>query len=592
MLERWVRDTVPRAKQKNMLEKIQEMYDAGAYSDEALSRLVSEKRDIPYLALDEVKKIISYIDKANNSKEGSYEQRMAYSRAEQIVESKLPVTVRDKIKAFPRISILTGTRTQVRNIVGNVVHGGYETARENTVGLLTDIITSKFTGERKLSGNVVGKSTAYIKGFGKGIYEWYKDIKNKVDTSPTKTRGEIKRNSRTFNNAFLNAIDVVVKKGLSLGDRPFYQGAYEARMYELAKLNEKSKTKMSIEEMVADAQAYALDKVYQNDSTVKKVATRIRNVSKEINNPFWQGVAEVGMTITVPFTETPANIFDKVLENSPIGIAKAVSELGKTKNGTFNQLKFVQTLSRGLTGTGLMAAGAMLFAKGLIAIVPYDEEYDKYRFLQSMGVQNYALKVGNKYYSLSWLEPIATPLLIGAEMLRGKEDDKNILENIYGTTKIAIDSFFEASFVQGISELFSGDSIGEGISNKLLDAHSMFTPLSAFSKSLAQWVDPYVRETKDDDGLKQMLKERISQTPFLSKTLPAKIDVFGNEMKTLDGENSVFNVFFNPANVTDYVTTEVHDELIKVYDNTKDVNVFPDYINKPEITYDGNTGKA
>jgi hypothetical protein len=588
MLERWVKETVPRAKQKNMLEKIQEMYEAGAYNDEALARLVSEKRDIPYLSLDEVKKIINYIDKANNSEEGSYEQRMAFSRAEQIIESKMPVTARDKIKAFPRISILTGTRTQIRNIVGNITHGTYEAVRENTIGLLTDIITSKFTGERKLTGNVIGKTSAYMKGFNMGVSEWYKDIKNKVDTSPTRTRGEVKRNSRTFNSAFLNAIDSVVKKGLSLGDRPFYQGAYEARMYELAKLNEKAKNKMSIDEMVLDAQVYALDKVYQNDSTVKKVATRLRNVSTAIDNPFWQSVVEVGMTVTVPFTETPANIFDKVLENSPIGLAKAAVELGKTKKGTFDQMKFVQSLSRGMTGTGLMALGAMLFSKGIIAIVPWDEEYDKYKFLQSMGVQNYALKVGNKYYSLSWLEPLATPLLVGAEIARGSDNDKNMIENLFGTTKIAIDSFFESSFVQGISELFSSDSIGEGVAKKLLDAHSMFTPLSAFSKALAQWADPYIRETKADNTILQMLKERASETPFLSKTLPTRIDVFGNEVKTLDGENHVFNVFFNPANVTDYVTTEVHDEIIRLYDETKEVTVFPDYISKREVTYDKN----
>ena len=70
------------------------------------------------------------MDKANKLKAGSYEQRMAFSRAEQIIESKLPVTARDKIKSFPRISILTGTRTQIRNIVGNVVNGGYEAVRE------------------------------------------------------------------------------------------------------------------------------------------------------------------------------------------------------------------------------------------------------------------------------------------------------------------------------------------------------------------------------------------------------------------------------------------------------------------------------
>ena len=253
------------------MKKIQEMYEAGAYNDEGLARLISEKRDIPYLSLDEVKKVIGYMDKANKLKEGSYEQRMAFSRAEQIIESKLPVTTRDKIKAFPRISILTGTRTQARNVVGNVIHGTYEAARENTVGLLVDVITSKFTGERKLTGNATGKTSAYMKGFNMGVSEWYKDIKNKVDTSPTRTRGEVKRNSRTFNSAFLNAIDSVVKKGLSLGDRPFYQGAYEARLYELGKLNEKGqKTKMSMDEMVLEAQAYALDKVYQNDSTVKK----------------------------------------------------------------------------------------------------------------------------------------------------------------------------------------------------------------------------------------------------------------------------------------------------------------------------------
>ena len=252
-------------------------------------------------------------------------------------------------------------------------------------------------------------------------------------------------------------------------------------------------------------------------------------------------------------------------------------------------MKFVQSLSRGMTGTGLMALGAMLFLKGVIAIVPWDEEYDKYRFLQSIGAQNYALKIGEKYYSLSWLEPIATPILVGAEILRGSDNDKNILENLFGTTKIAIDSFFEASFVQGITELFSSSSIGEGIAKKLLDAHSMFTPLSAFCKALAQWTDPYVRETKDSNPIKQMLKERLAETPFYQKTLPTRIDVFGNEAKTLDGENNVFNVFFNPATVTDYVTTEVHDEVLKLYDETKEITVFPDYISRPDVTYDKNT---
>ncbi len=48
-------------------------------------------------------------------------------------------------------------------------------------------------------------------------------------------------------------------------------------------------------------------------------------------------------------------------------------------------------------------------------------------------------------------------------------------------------------------------------------------------------------------------------------------------------------MFVNPANVTEYRTTKVHDEIIKLYDQTGAVNMFPDYVSRPEVKFQKNS---
>jgi hypothetical protein len=70
------------------------------------------------------------------------------------------------------------------------------------------------------------------------------------------------------------------------------------RIVELKKI---MKTKTVTDDMKSNSIMYGLDKVFQNDSTVAKAMTKLRKSS-------------VLFDIVLPFTQTPGNIFDKILD--------------------------------------------------------------------------------------------------------------------------------------------------------------------------------------------------------------------------------------------------------------------------------------
>ena len=171
-----------------------------------------------------------------------------------------------------RIAMLMKPKTLIsRNAGGNLVFGGLEDLKD-ILGTAVDMLTTKIakTDWRTTSFNPLASTVASTKGAVKGLSEWGKDIKYGVDTSPT--QHEMPR-STAFKGKVGSSVEEALNKLLQLGDRPFFEAAKAKRLDELKRLGRD----YTSEDAIGEATAYALERVFQNDSALAKKAMELRD---------------------------------------------------------------------------------------------------------------------------------------------------------------------------------------------------------------------------------------------------------------------------------------------------------------------------
>lgn len=497
------------------------------------------------------------------------EKDVALAQVKQIIADKIPATTSEKIKALQRMSLILNPKTLLtRNPLGNTILGGFENIKD-IPGTLIDTLTSAIRGSERTTTlpeyGVLRKGQ--LEGSVKGLKEWNRDRKLGIDTSPTQGQMELP-SGRVFNNNVLNSIDQFERKLLQLGDRPFYQAAYEGRLNELKKIK---KTDKLTPDTDIEAKMYAMDRVFQNNSALSQKAKQIKN-----------GLGLLG-DIVMPFTSTPSNVLDKLIDYSPGGLAKAVYQLGKSGKN-FDQKLFVDRAARSLTGTGMGILGYVMASKGLIT-GKGDDNKRAAQFERAAGKSSYAFKIGDKYYTFDFAQPISGTLAIGADAYFGGKDKKDFISSLTGGLQGGLNTLINQSLFQGVANLLSGYSPAASISKSILGGVTQLTPTS--SKQLAQLVDPVTRETYDPNTLKQTVNQLKSRIPFLSETLLPKINVLGQEVKNFDGQNTPYNVFLNPGFTTQEKTSPGIKLLNDLYKETGKSEILPMPVDK-NITIKGN----
>lgn len=563
---------------KSLFDNVMELINLGAYNKESLRDLIKQKEGLPILTSSDIKFITKTMDNISNLNNNSYEYRKELSKVQTLIANKIPSDFNDKFKGLQRISMLLNPKTLIsRNPLPNVFMGALEEAKD-IPGTLIDKSISSITGKRTTSIIPV-KYIEQHKGFIKGLKEFYLDLKNNVDTNPTNGQIELPK-GRIFDNKVLNALDKVTRKALQLGDRPFYEAAYQGRLAELKKMN---KSDIITDEIKLEARLYALERVFQNDSEISKMLSGLKTLSDKKSY-------QTFINLILPYTQTPGNILDKILDYSPVGFIKAMTHLGsiaekgvsnKLKSEMFNQKLFVDRLSRGLTGTGLGILGYVMAKNGMIT-GKSNEDKDVANFEQALGKNQYSFKIGDKYYSYDWANPSASMLALGADVYYGGKDKKDFISSLTSGAESAGNTFFKQSVLQGLTNLFSGYSPTAGITKALLGSTTQTTP--TLSKQIAQYIDPITRETYDSNLIKQTANKLISRIPGASTTLPPKINTMGEEVKNFQGNNSFYNVFINPGFNSEFKPNAVQKEILRIYESTNDKTIFPRVADK-SITY-------
>lgn len=512
-------------------------------------------------------------------------------------------TTAQKIDAWRYFSMLANPRTHIRNIVGNTAMGGVQGIKNKVAGGIESAV-SKINPYMERNHTVIPASKE-VKAFAKA------DIENVVDRlglneNKYNPKTRLENNMRTFKS---DAMENTIGKAFDLNNKALeaedgwgLKAGYVKALSEYMTANKLTPDTIT-DQQLGKARNFAIEQAkeatFHQDSQLASLINQLSNKNK---------FSKFVLDATLPFKKTPINVAKAGLEYSPVGLVKsAVYDTAQLRKSNITANKYIDNISKGLTGTGIALVGYALANCGVLKATGSDDE-DKEKFEEGRGSQNYAITIGNNTYSLDWLAPSGIPLFIGAEcyelMKAQKEkktsssDEDEYYNKVINASMNILDSFTNAmnpmtemsmlsgltsalkSYDQGSSKMLAG--IG---TNSIKSYVNQFIPTAL--GQIAKTTDEYERNTtstktgvlpKAIDTTRTQIMNKI---PGLRQKLPIKTDIWGQEQKQSDNialralENAVF-----PWARKELNSNNVDKEITKVYENTGESSVFPDTINK------------
>ena len=538
----------------------------GLYNDSRFTDEIKAANGIPILTEADIQQIADYMQVYNTSTDERAAKEAAY-RAGQIVASKQgDGSVKDKVRALSYMNMLLNFKTGIKNFSANLPMYVTETLKD-VPGTLLDKVVSKYFGTgRTTNAFTTERFSGQLNSFGKGMKDAVLDMVHDVNTSPIPGRVEDVR-ANTFKSAAMNRLERRVGQYMQLGDRAWAQMAYDGRLGELKSLG----YDITTEAAAKDAELYMLDRVFQNNSVLAQKAVSARNAFGVFGD------------LILPFAQTPANIADKLLDYSPVGLARAIKQLGTetdirthTASSEFNQKLFVDRVSRSLTGTGILALGMAMAAKGLLTREPEDEATRS--LTRQAGANAYAIKIGDTYHTINWSEPAGSLLIIGATLqsMFSADSAKDVLSIAYDAASGGVNAFFNNSFLSSFADLLSSDTPADAIFDSLMSGSSRI--VASQVGAVARATDKYERDTYDPNVLKRQVNYIISRVPGLRQTLPIKVGTDGQYQLASAGSSlgeRILNTMFIPGYATRETDDPVNQELYRLYNEGYDEQVLP-----------------
>lgn len=506
----------------------------------------------------------------------------------QNVADQVPAKWKDKWNAWRYMAMLFNPRTHIRNIVGNV---GFQPLRWTKDRVAATIEA----GVSKVSGGRLGrtKSFAANPALYKAAWADWANVQdvlsgNKYDD----IRTEINSRRRIFRTAPLEAGRKINSWALEAEDAIFKRITYADAL--AGYLQSNGVTAEQMRNNTVDTQLLSRARDYAGREALK-ATYQDRNMVSDKVVQIARTLGPAGEAV-LPFKRTPANILVRGMEYSPAGLAKALTyDLIQVKRGRMTGAEAIDHIASGLTGSGLMALGAYLFAQGIVTSGGGDDEgQDAINDLT--GVQNYALNLpGGGNVTLDWLAPEALPLFMGVELMDSMGQGGNTAESISTALKSISDPMLELSMLQSLNDVidsvsFSENKLGALVSSALV---SYFTqPIPTFGGQIERSAEDVRMTTYTDKNLRlptdlqYAIGRASARIPGWDYQQMPYIDAWGREDSSGPLWLRMANNFLNPAYTSNKQVTPVDEEIQRIYDQTGDASVVPQ---RPEryITVDG-----
>ncbi len=512
-------------------------------------------------------------------------------------------TTAQKIDAWRYFSMLANPRTHIRNIVGNTAMGGVQGIKNKVAGGIESAV-SKINPDMERNHTVIPASKE-VKAFAKADIE---NVADRLGLNENKynPKTRLENNMRTFKS---DAMENTIGKAFDLNNKALeaedgwgLKAGYVKALSEYMTANKLTPDTIT-DQQLGKARNFAIEQAkeatFHQDSQLASLISQLSNKNK---------FSKFVLDATLPFKKTPINVAKAGLEYSPVGLVKsAVYDTVKLRKGNITANKYIDNISKGLTGTGIALVGYALANCGVLKATGSDDE-DKEKFEEGRGSQNYAITIGNNTYSLDWLAPSGIPLFIGAEcyeLMKAQKEKKTSSSdedeyynkaidasmNILDSFTNAMNPMTEMSMLSGLTSALKSYDQGSSKMLASIGTNSIKSYVNQFVPTalgqIAKTTDEYERNTtstktgvlpKAIDTTRTQIMNKI---PGLRQKLPIKTDIWGQEQKQSDNialralENGVF-----PWARKELSSNNVDKEIIKVYENTGESSVFPDTINK------------
>lgn len=574
---------------------------------------------------EDIANIMDYLGEAEKMPD-SKERYELEDKAFQIIADKVVTkNFMDKLDSWRYLAMLSNPKTTLRNYLGNQVNRATTGVSNSIAGLIESKLSEKYNIKRtkevltKADSELVKKATADAEQNAYSLLrdggDKYRNAQSRIEQSKSAFSSKAMQKVENLTSRMLDDFPAMRKKyGTSLAgymkandmDMSYFNVAddLKAAKAELASLNTETdgarikeltgqiSTLEAKQNKMDTARAYAVTKA--KEATFHEYSAFASWLSKVSNN--WkdgnllQKFGHLVIEGILPFKKTPANVMKQgaMLATGPvqtgIGLYQLYNALSSGRNGgKYDATAAIERISTGLTGSGILALGALLSNLGLIVSVPDDDKDNNFNKLT--GGQNYALKLGDNYYTIDWLSPVSIPLFAGvnAEMMFADKTDKSVLD-VLGDLSAPL---VEMSMLQGLSETLETATQSDDANNALVrmgtsaatNYASQYVP--TILGQVARTVDNTRRNNVGNDkgvvGDLQYAANKVeNKIPFLSMTNEPYVDAWGNQQK--DENNILFRGLYNafsPGYYSKQDKDAVEKELDVVRTSTDDSSVYP-----------------
>lgn len=511
---------------------------------------------------------------------------------------QMPSRFRDKWNAWRYLAMLGNPRTHVRNVVGNAGFAPVVVAKDLTATAIEAAVYRVSGGKLKRSKGAVGfgkqdrallsaawgdyakVQEAVLNG---GKYSDFANANKYVEEGRVIFRSKALEKARKANSAALDAEDVWFSK-------PHY--AYAMAQY--CKAHNITPEQIATGKGLKQARAYAVleaqKATYRDTNALSQTISEIGRSIRPGKNPVRKSVSLV-MEGILPFRKTPANILARGLEYSPIGLINGIKQaVLDVQKGKKTGAEAIDSISAGLTGTGLLALGAWLAAQGLVRGHGGGDEKEN-ELEELMGHQAYALELPNgTSVTLDWLAPEALPFFVGVNLWEqtGGEQEDVTLSSILSAVSTVSEPMLEMSCLQSLNDVF--DAVGYASSEGFdgLPAALASAATSYLTQGLptilgqAERTGEYKRYTTYTEknafltgDMQYTLGRASARVPGWDYQQIPYIDAWGRVEQSGNTGARAFNNFLNPAYTSTINESEMETELLRLYEATGDGGVLP-----------------
>lgn len=550
------------------------------------------------------------IEKITSSKD----KETMYKNIDSVYEelgNQVPKSTIEKIDSWRYFSMLANPRTHIRNMVGNVAMGKTQRIKDKLAGGIEGIV-NKFNPEMERTKTIAfanKKTKEFVKEDFKNI-----DVQSRLELNENKynPQSRLQNSRKTFKH---DIFEKTLGKLFNLNDNLLEaeDGLGLKSSYKKALADYITSNKIDVDNItdkqLSKARNYAIEQA--KEATFHQANSIATFINQANNVKYLKNFKDA----ILPFVKTPLNVAKSGLEYNPTGLLKTITvDTVKLRKGDITVNKYIDNLSKGLTGTGIAVLGYALADAGMLKASGGDDD-KKENYDEATGSQSYSIEIAGKTYSLDWLAPVGIPLFTGAEAYSIKNTKKNekssissddnkkenqllnSLENWANGMAKSISPMSEMTMISGLTSALSSyneDKFSAMGTNAVKSYVNQFVP--TLIGQIAKTSDEYERSTTSTKT--DLLQKAIDQTklqitskiPGLRKTLPVKTDIWGNKQK--QEENlpiRALNNFINPSTVKEVTKDKVDNEINNLYSKNGEKSILPVSSIDKTFTIDGTT---